>query len=198
MKSTSSLLLILLTTACDRRGDAREVEQLESYRARYGKVIATDFPNSLFSPEVDQILGELRTFSASKDMIAEARGLAEQIEADRRRFGRAGPEARSAQELLANAVSSKPKAVALQGKDDREQIWLNALMKGTSLAGFDRYWRPCFRRDAQDSSIFHRTGIRPCMVRSHYQEIQSVRFRSGKIHELIPRVSDPVLDGGPQ
>ena len=198
MKSTSFVLICLLASACDRRGDVREVEQLEAQRIRYAQAIEEDFPNSLFSPQVDEVLDSLKTISGSKDLIAEARGLVEQIESDRRRFGRTGPKARSAQELLATAVSNQPKEVALQGKDATEQVWLNALMKGTSLSEFDRYWRPCFRRDRKDSSLFHRTGIRPCMVRSHYSEIESVRFLGGKLLEVTKRVADRPFDGGPE
>ena len=198
MKSTRRLLILFLALACDRSGDLRGVEQLEAHRVRYAEIISKDFPASLFGPQVDQILDELRTFAGSKDLVAEARGLAEQIESDRRRFGRAGPKARSAEELLASAGSSKPKPPGLKGKDDREQVWLDALSKGTSLAEFDRYWRPCFRRDVNDGQLYHRTGIRPCMVRSHYAEIESVRFRSGKIHELVKRVADAPVDAGPE
>jgi len=171
---------------------------LESYRVRYDAVISKDFPRSLFSPAVDQILNELKAFGGNKDLVAEARGLAEQIELDRRRFGTEGPRARSAQELLASAVSSKPEEAALEGRDETEQVWLNALRKGSSLAEFDRFWRPCFRRDVRDPKLYHRTGIRPCMVRSHYAEIQSVRFHRGKIAEVIQRTAKTQVDAGPK
>ena len=79
MKSTSFVLICLLASACDRRGDVREVEQLEAQRIRYAQAIEEDFPNSLFSPQVDEVLDSLKTISGSKDLVAEAKGLVERI-----------------------------------------------------------------------------------------------------------------------
>lgn len=196
MKFTKLLLILLCLGACDRRSAPEEVAQLDAFRQRYQAVLNRNFPQSLSSPAVDALVDDLLAFSGSKDGIAEARQLADQIRADRKRYGVARREARTAQEMLAGAQSSRPKAQGLRGRDETEQVWLNALRKGTSLAVFDRFWRPCFRRDREDKQLYHRTGIRPCMVRSHYERIQSVRFRRGQLAELIPRVPPEERDGG--